>query len=217
MHPLAPDERATYGVNCFSRIAGRQKRKTNSCGGFTLIELLVVIAIIAVLIGLLLPAVQKAREAAAEAQAQTNLKQISLAAHSYYERTGEFPGSLRDLEALIGPELASGTDHAWGTHYFILGSPVRGAALKVEAEPSCPGITGLKTFVLELSRLPGWPVSQQPDKPSYSRRGSGKTRDDRWHPSRRGASDRRVTQTPSGCAVRGALFHRIARHSRPGD
>jgi prepilin-type N-terminal cleavage/methylation domain-containing protein len=178
MRTLSTDET----VNDFSQTTGQLKTTLSRCNGFTLIELIVVIAIIAILIGPLLPAIQRAREAGADAQAESNVRLISLAVIQFHNETGELPGSLRDLEALIGPDLASGTDHAWGSHKFVMGAEIRsadGVVLRIEGEPNCPGIGGSKTFVATLTLLPdGQLVSSLT---SYTTPGADKMREEMLH------------------------------------
>src|SRR5436305_1633335 len=60
-------------------------QKLRRFSGFTLIELLVVIAIIAIIAALLLPALQRARISAQRVRCVSNLRQLGLATHMYWD------------------------------------------------------------------------------------------------------------------------------------
>jgi prepilin-type N-terminal cleavage/methylation domain-containing protein/prepilin-type processing-associated H-X9-DG protein len=82
-----PRERCSSGPRVVKPLVQPRRQRR----GLTLIELLVVIPLAAILIGLLVPAVQKAREAAANTKCRNNLRNIGLACQTFYTDHRYFP------------------------------------------------------------------------------------------------------------------------------
>ena len=82
-------------------------RQTSRRTGFTLVELLVVIAIIGILVGMLLPAVQQVREAARNANCQSNLRNVALAALNFEAVKQRYPAGSKFLSGDSNQSIGS--------------------------------------------------------------------------------------------------------------
>jgi prepilin-type N-terminal cleavage/methylation domain-containing protein len=81
--------------------------------GFTLVELLVVIFIIGLLSAIIFPGFAGMREKARDTERMTDVRQIQNALEQYFNRHGEYPGSLSGMPSEVPTTDPMGDDYEY--------------------------------------------------------------------------------------------------------
>ena len=81
--------------------------------GFTMIEIMVVVVIIAILAAFAVPIYIKYVESARASEAKSVISSISNASDMFYQKSGEFPGTVEQLETAGQLDLKPATEEKW--------------------------------------------------------------------------------------------------------
>jgi len=136
-------------------------KRTAPCG-FTLVELLVVIAIIGVLVALLLPAIQAAREAARRSSCVNNIRQASVALHSYDYRNEHFPAGATNDKGPVR-NLPEGNHLSWIARVLRdLGEPARADAIDYSVGAYHQRNNAVRQTIIRSLVCPSWPGTDAP-------------------------------------------------------
>jgi prepilin-type N-terminal cleavage/methylation domain-containing protein len=141
--------------------------------GFTLIELLVVISIIAVLISVLLPALSAAKEAAAVALCESNLRELTKTANLYMDDEGKATQPWYLEIANLSPRPAYVSEYIYGGFQHSRENPLYPASdtfvtptnLRPYNKYIAPGVNGrtiLKSYVDPSDKKDNTPLVGSP-------------------------------------------------------